>query len=152
MSDSVCGVQFAFVLDAEAIGRLFMANAGNFEVVQSSAIQDEYLVDSIDVASPLGKCRLAYCEWEENNPNDDEKWWVSEYAIELTVGQRIAYGTYRLSYSLDQGNSGAMLDRLREDAENDFMLCCKLIGRSVRRDLVVDEDITDHTIQSQQLH
>ncbi|MCG8464662.1 MAG: hypothetical protein MI750_07405 [Xanthomonadales bacterium] len=142
---------FALMLDAESLGRLFMPNAGSFEVIAEPAIQDEYIVDSLDVASPLGKCRLVFSEWEENNA-EDEKWWVTEYAVELTIGERIAYGTYRFSYSLDQGDTGVILDRLREDAENDFMLCCKLIGRSVRRDLVVDDDLVDTNDTTQQLH
>lgn len=152
MSERTADSHFAILLDAETLGRLFMPNAGSFEVLSSSALQDDYIVDSLDVASPLGKCRLVFSEWEENSTTGEEKWWVTEYAVELTIGTRVAYGTYRFSYSLDQGDTGVILDRLREDAENDFMLCCKLIGRSVRRDLVVDDEVIEPTGQSQQLH
>lgn len=152
MTEMAPDIHFAIMLDAESLGRLFMPNAGSFEVVKTPIIQDEYVVDSLDVISPAGKCRFVFSEWEENSTSGDEKWWVTEYAVELSINSHIAYGTYRFSYSLDQGDTGVILDRLREDAENDFMLCCKLIGRSVRRDLVVDDDIMEPNSQSQQLH
>lgn len=152
MTDMASEAHFAIVLDGESIGRLFMPNAGTYEVVPGSPLQEEYVIDSLNVVSPSGKCRLVYSEWEEDGTVNGEKWWVMEYAVELAIGSHIAYGTYRHSYSSDQGESAVIIDRLRADAENDFMLCCKLIGRSVRRDLVIDEDIMEHANQSQQLH
>ncbi|GAB4194267.1 MAG: hypothetical protein Tsb002_25590 [Wenzhouxiangellaceae bacterium] len=152
MGENSNDAHFVIMLDAESLGRLFMPNAGSFDVINSTLVQEEYMVDSLDVASPQGKCRLIFSEWEENSTTGDEKWWVTEYAVELNIGGRLAYGTYRFSYTLDQGDTGVILDRLREDAENDFMLCCKLIGRSVRRDLVVEEDVMEVSSHSQHLH
>ncbi len=131
---------FVFMFDGETLGQLFMPNAGQFEVLQASAVQEEYIVDSLEVVSQTGRCRLIYAEWEEDNPLGRGKWWTSEYAIELAVGEQIAYGVYRLSFPPEQGDVGVMLDRLRLDAEEDFMLCCKLIGRLARRDLVVEDE------------
>ncbi len=140
MSESQLSGSFVFRLDGESLGRLFMSRAGTFEILQASALQESFIVDSIEVQSRSGRCRLTFSEWEEEDPQRGGKLWVSEYAIELTVDELIAYGTYSVSFDPEQRQSGAPLEQIRREAEEDFILCAKLLGRSVRRDLVVDED------------
>ena len=120
-----------------------MPNASTFEVLGSSAIQEQFVIDSLLAESTRGACRLTFSEWEEDAPESGRKIWVVEYAIELNLGDRIAFGTYSTSFPVDERGSAVAHDALKRTAENDFMLCCKLIGRSVRRDLVVDQDISE---------
>lgn len=136
---------FVFRLDGETLGRLFMSRAGTFEVLQASALQESFVVDSVLVQSESGRCRLTFSEWEEEDPRNGGKLWVSEFAIELTVDELIAFGTYSISFDPDQRGSGSALEQVRHDAEEDFILCAKLLGRSVRRDLVVDEEGPDRS-------
>ncbi|MDJ0657040.1 MAG: hypothetical protein QNJ40_22970 [Xanthomonadales bacterium] len=133
---------FSFELGAETLGRLFMPRASTFEVTASSNIQESFVVDSVLVQSSQGECRLAYSEWEEEHPQQG-KVLVSEYAIELNVNGVLAVGTYSEAFAPDQRGAGPALEQLKRDAEDDFMLCAKLLGRSVRRDLVIDEDPAD---------
>lgn len=128
---------FNIELNAEDLGRLFMPRASSFEVLQVSPLQESFILDSVVVDSNSGGCRLTYSEWEEND-SGGAKIWISEYAIELNINEVLAYGTYSTSFNPEQRETGVMLERLKRDAEEDFMLCCKLLGRSVRRDLVVD--------------
>ncbi|MDX1571197.1 MAG: hypothetical protein R3200_11990 [Xanthomonadales bacterium] len=144
--------EFVIRLDAEALGRLFMPRAGTFEVLQASVIQDQFLVDAVGVESEVGKCRLLYSEWEEDADDPNNKLWVSEYSIELTVGDLIAFGTYSTSFTPDQREAGMVLDQLKREAEDDFILCAKLLGRSVRRDLVIDEDMPNRPKPGSNLH
>ncbi len=130
---------FRFELDADELGRLFMPRASTFEVLQASVLQESFILDSVNVESSHGSCRMTYSEWEEDDAGG-QKVWISEYAIELVLDSVIAYGTYSASFKPEQRESGALLERLKRDAEEDFMLCCKLLGRSVRRDLVVDDE------------
>lgn len=130
--------RFNFELDGEQLGMLFMPRAGTFEILQASVVQEQFIVDQVQVDSPRGSCRLVYSEWEEGE--GETKRWISEYAIELVVDAQIAYGTYGLSLAQNDRHGGMLLDRLKRDAEHDFMLCAKLLGRLVRRDLVIDED------------
>lgn len=140
MTEAQLTGSFVFRLDGEALGRLFMPRAGTFEILQASAIQESFVVDSILVQSEGGRCRLTFSEWEEEDPRGEGKLWVSEFAIELTVDELIAFGTYSVSFDPDQRGSGAPLEQVRREAEEDFILCAKLLGRSVRRDLVVDDE------------
>ncbi|MEM9301663.1 MAG: hypothetical protein AAGE01_06110 [Pseudomonadota bacterium] len=141
---------FSFSLDGDTLGRLFMPRAGTFEILTASVLQEQFVVDSVVVESPGGRCRLVYSEWEENETG--QKKWVSEYAIELVVGEQIAFGTYALSFGPDQPNAGALLDQIKGEAEEDFMLCAKLLGRSVRRDLVIDEEMPERPKPGKKLH
>lgn len=141
---------FSFSLDGDTLGRLFMPRAGTFEILQASVIQDQFVVDAISVESPGGRCRLVYSEWEEDER--DGKAWVSEYAIELTVGDQIAFGTYSAAFAPEQRNTGPVLDQLKREAEEDFMLCAKLLGRSVRRDLVIDDETPERPKPGANLH
>ncbi len=141
--------RFRFDMGAEELGRLFFPRASTFEVLQASVLQESFILDSVVVDSTIGQCRLTYSEWEEDDAGNN-KVWISEYAIEMTVDEVLAYGTYSASFKPDQREAGVMLERLKRDAEEDFMLCCKLLGRSVRRDLVVDE--TPATRSNDQLH
>lgn len=131
---------FQFELGAEDLGRLFMPRASTFEVLQASVLQESFALDSVVVESPGGVCQLTYSEWEEDG-SGSSKLWISEYSIELNIDEVLAYGTYSASFRPEQREAGIMLERLKRDAEEDFMLCCKLLGRSVRRDLVVDEAV-----------
>jgi len=141
--------RFEFQLSAEDLGRLFMPRASTFDVLQVSALQESFILDSVVVESSSGQCRLTYSEWEEDDAGGS-KVWISEYAIELNTDDHLAYGTYSASFKPDQREAGVLLERLKRDAEEDFMLCCKLLGRSVRRDLVVDE--TPAVKSSEQVH
>ena len=143
---------FVFRLDGEILGRLFMSRAGTFEILQASALQESFVVDSIEVQSESGRCRLTFSEWEEEDSPVGAKLWVSEYAIELTVDDLIAFGTYSASLNPEERASGALLEQIRRDAEEDFMLCAKLLGRSVRRDLVVDEETPDRPKSGDRFH
>lgn len=127
-------------LSAEQIGRLFLGRAHTFEVIDSPVPQGSFVLDSVLVESDNGKCRLTYSEWEEDTQNQG-KILVSEYAIELEIGELLTYATYSVSFPADQRGSVSLLDQLKQDAENDFMLCARLLGRSVRRDLVIDEEL-----------
>ena len=144
--------RFDFSLDGDTLGRLFMPRAGTFELLQASVIQEQFVVDSISVDSATGRCRLVYSEWEEDEPSGRGKQWVSEYAIELTVGGQMAFGTYSIAFGPEQRNTGPLLDQLKGEAEQDFMLCAKLLGRSVRRDLVIDEDMPERPKPGASLH
>ena len=142
--------QFVFRFDADTLGRLFMPRAGTFEVLDASLLQDSFVVDSVVVTSDSGRCRLTYSEWEESE--SEGKLWVSEYAIELEACERIVFGTYATTFSPDQREAAMLLEQLKRDAEADFMLCAKLIGRSVRRDLVVDEEMPERPKPGASLH
>ena len=126
--------EFAFRLKAETLGRMFMPRASTFEILKASIIQESLVLDSLKVKSSNGECRLTFSEWEQDLPEPNQKLWISEFAIELTVDDVIAFGTYGISQVPDRREAGLMLERLRRDAEEDFMLCAKLLGRSVRRD------------------
>jgi hypothetical protein len=139
MSFAPLDQEFLFAFNGETLGRMFMPRANSFEVLENSLIQEALVVDSLRVKSDSGECRLSFSEWEQDEADQEQKLWVSEYSIELRVNQLIAFGTYGLSYLPQQPAAGLMLERLRQDAEEDFMLCAKLLGRSVRRDLVIDE-------------
>jgi len=143
---------FSFSLDGDTLGRLFMPRAGTFELLQASVIQEQFVVDAIAVESAVGRCRLVYSEWEEDDPGTEGKAWVSEYAIELAVGEQIAFGTYSAAFGPEQRNTGPVLDQLKQEAEEDFMLCAKLLGRSVRRDLVIDDETPERPKPGANLH
>jgi hypothetical protein len=151
MSMSDLNSQFDFSLSGETLGRLFMPRASTFEVLTASVVQESFVIDSVRVESPSGRCRLTFSEWEED-AKEGGKLWVSEFGIELAVEEHIAYGTYSTSFSPEQRDAGVLLERLRRDAEEDFMLCAKLIGRSVRRDLVIDEDMPERPKPGSNLH
>ena len=144
--------EFVIRLDAESLGRLFMPRASTFEVLQASVVQEQFVVDAVGVQSETGKCRLIYSEWEEDADDPDNKLWVSEYSIELTIGDLVAFGTYSTSFTPEQREAGLVLDQLKREAEDDFILCAKLLGRSVRRDLVIDEDMPDRPKPGSNLH
>ena len=144
--------QFIFSMSGETLGRLFMPRAGTFEVLTASVVQEQFVIDSLAVESATGRCRLLYSEWEEDETSNSGKVWVSEYAIELKVGELIAYGTYSTSFMPDQRDSGVLLDQLKREAEDDFSLCAKLLGRSVRRDLVIDEEMPERPKPGANLH
>jgi hypothetical protein len=142
--------EFMFHFNADTLGRLFMPRAGTFEVLGASVLQESFVVDSVVVASESGRCRLTYSEWEESE--SEGKLWVSEYAIELEACEQVAFGTYATTFSPEQREAAMLLEQLKRDAEADFMLCAKLIGRSVRRDLVVDEEMPDRPKPGASLH
>lgn len=144
--------EFLFRLNAETLGRLFMPRASTYEILKASIIQESLVLDSLMVESANGVCRLTFSEWEEDLPEQKEKLWISEFAIELTVNEVIAYGTYAISQAPDRREAGMMLEGLRRDAEQDFMLCAKLLGRSVRRDLVIDDDTPEQAKPGANLH
>lgn len=129
-----------------------MPRAGTFEVLQASVMQEQFMIDVVAVESPTGKCRLVYSEWEEDSADRTTKLWVSEYSIELTVGELIAFGTYSTSFTPDQRDTGLIIDQLKREAEDDFVLCAKLLGRSVRRDLVIDEEMPSRPKPGSNLH
>ena len=139
MSHSALEQEFLFAFNGETLGRMFMPRASTFEVLEQSPVRETLVVDSLRVQSESGQCRLSFSEWEQDQPEQEQSLWVCEYAIELSVSSLIAFGTYGLSFRPQQPEAGLMLERLRRDAEDDFMLCAKLLGRSVRRDLVIDE-------------
>lgn len=125
-------------LTADQIGRLFLGHAHTFELMDGPVSQSAFELDSVVVDSPDGLCRLAYAEWEEDDRAD--KLLVCEYAIELRIGQLHAYATYSASIGPEQRGGSQLVDQVKKAAENDFMLCAKLLGRSVRRDLVIDDE------------
>lgn len=139
------------VLTAEQIGRLFLGRAHTFEVIEQPVPAGSFVLDSVVVESDNGKCRLTYSEWEEDSPMQG-KLLVSEYGIELEIGDLLAYATYGVSFPADQRGSVNLLDQLKQDAENDFMLCARLLGRSVRRDLVIDEELPAPSGGSERFH
>ena len=144
--------EFVFPLNGETLGRLFMPRASTFEILKASIIQESLVLDSLRVKSSNGECRLTFSEWEEAPPDQSQKLWTSEFAIELTVDDVIAFGTYGISQIPDRREAGLILERLRRDAEKDFMLCAKLLGRSVRRDLVIDEEMPQRPKPGANLH
>ena len=144
--------EFVFPLSGETLGRMFMPRASTFEILTASIIQESMVLDSLRVKSGNGECRLTFSEWEEDQPEQNQKLWISEFTIELTVDDVIAFGTYSISQIPDRREAGLMLERLRRDAEKDFMLCAKLLGRSVRRDLVIDEEMPDRPDPGANLH
>lgn len=143
---------FLFRLNGEALGRLFMPRASTFEVLKASVVQEQFVIDAVVVESTSGLCRLLYSEWEEDDSSGATKVWVSEYALELRLGDAIAFGTYSTSFTPEQRDSGFLLDQLKREAEEDFILCAKLLGRSVRRDLVIDEEMPDRPKPGANLH
>lgn len=147
MNDSNRHNEIEFRLTAEEIGRLFMPRASTFEVLSASVLQEQFVVDSLMAESERGRCRLTFSEWEEDAAEGSGKLWVAEYAIELCIGDTIAFATYSTSFTAEQRDSPLLYEALKRAAENDFMLCAKLIGRSVRRDLVIDQDLNDDRIQ-----
>ena len=140
-----------FTLTAEQIGRLFLARAHTFEVLDAPAPEGGFVLDSVIVESDNGKCSLTYSEWEEDSPHQG-KLLVSEYAIELQLGELLAYATYGAASAIEQRGSVHLLDQLKLDAENDFMQCARLLGRSVRRDLVIDEELPTPATGSERFH
>jgi hypothetical protein len=152
MSFAALDHAFVFPLNAETLGRMFMPRASSFEVLKASIIQEYLVLDSLRVKSTNGSCRLTFSEWEEDQPGKNQPLWISEFAIELTVDEVVAFATYSISQAPDRREAGLMLERLRRDAEEDFMLCAKLLGRSVRRDLVIDEETPDQPTPGANLH
>lgn len=142
--------EFVIRLDAETLGRLFMPRATTFEVLSASIVQEQFVIDTIDIVSEQGRCRLVYSEWEEGE--GDDKSWVSEYAIELNMGGMLAYGTYGATFPPQQRAASMIMNQIKREAEEDFILVAKLIGRSVRRDLVVDEDAPERLSPGPHLH
>lgn len=142
--------EFVVRLDAETLGRLFMPRATTFEVLSNSLVQEQFVIDTIDIVSEQGRCRLVYSEWEEGEGED--KVWVSEYAIELNMGGMLAYGTYGATFPPQQRAASMIMNQIKREAEEDFILVAKLIGRSVRRDLVVDEDTPERMSPGANLH
>ncbi len=143
---------FVFRFDPEILGQLFMPKAGTFEVFSEPVELSEFVVDQVEITGESGRCVLAYSEWEEDDPLGEGKVWVSEFSIALTCGETTAFATYSTSFRPEQRDAGIVMDRLRKDAEEDFMLCAKLLGRSVRRDLVVDEDMPARAKPGANLH
>ncbi len=138
----------AIHLTGEQIGRLFLGKAHTFELMEGPVSQSAFELDAVVVDSPDGVCRLAYAEWEEDQAAD--KLLVCEYAIELKIGQLHAYATYSASIGPEQRGGSQLVDQVKRAAESDFMLCAKLLGRSVRRDLVIDDD--DGPVAGEKFH
>jgi len=144
--------EFVFSLSGETLGRMFMPRASTFEILKASIVQESLVLDSLKVTSGKGECRLTFSEWEEDLAEQNQKLWICEFAIELTVDELIAFGTYGTSQAADRREAGMILEQLRRDAEQDFMLCAKLLGRSVRRDLVIDEEMPERPKPGASLH
>ncbi|MEM9530520.1 MAG: hypothetical protein AAGA23_06355 [Pseudomonadota bacterium] len=140
MNDSLSDV-IQISLTAEQIGRLFLGRAHTFELVDTPPGESAFELDNVVVDAPGGRCRLTYSEWEEDAAGG-AKVLVCEYAIELRIGDMNAFATYSASIGAEQRGGNQLVEMVKRAAEDDFMLCAKLLGRSVRRDLVIDDEDT----------
>jgi hypothetical protein len=123
-------------LTPELIVHALMHNASGVHTGWESCIEDDLIVSQLVAMDDAGSCAVRLVEQEFADEQEPDAVW-HDWVLEVRVGKVIVSGHYSLR------TTAAPLDwdwHARE-AENAFERACVLLGRRVRRGLVIEEPL-----------
>ena len=124
----------SFTLTPEAIFHNFFASADSVHTGWASCVERNLIVTeltAVDEGSD-NHCRMVEQEYAEET--EPEVTW-HDWAVELKIGEIYVIGHWRTTTNA----APADWDWCSSEAENAFANACLLIGRRVRRGLVIEE-------------